>query len=197
VEFVVQGFHKGTVRPLPLPCLPELFADARPDFFLYLDVEIAIFHVQQHHVGTHFLRTQGRDTDRHLDELVEIVDGEFVGYVREVAPDRIFDHCVVRRNYKSRILQEQDQADRLKRGDRGFRQTTVEIIDQDDQRYLHRLKRFLEAVPEGLYFLRGRRFLLRIKQPRCRFLHFAGDFNSLFRRLGGFIATEESLSKPV
>ena len=103
-EFVVQRLHKCTVNAFTLPRLRELGADLRPDRFLYLRIEITVFNEEQHHVGSHFLRPQRRHSNRHLDELVEIIGDEFIVDALEVTAHGVLNHRIIGGDHESGVL---------------------------------------------------------------------------------------------
>ena len=103
------------------PRLGEAFAHSSPDPFLILLREIAVLDVQEHHVGPDLLRSKGRDTDGHLNELVEIARHQlFVGAL-EVPAYGVLNHGVVGRDNEGCVVEEQEQPDSLKSGDGGCR----------------------------------------------------------------------------
>jgi hypothetical protein len=78
-----------------------------------------------------FLCVERRDADRQLNQFVEIVRNQFVLDVAEVTFYGMLCHRVVSSDDKGRAFQEEKQTHRFKCGNRGFRQTAVQIIDED------------------------------------------------------------------
>jgi hypothetical protein len=98
-----------------------LGADSEPDFLLDVLGKRAVLDEQQHHIGAHLLRPQRRDTDRHLDQFVEVVGNQEVVFDPfEMPPHRVFDHVVVGRDHEGGVLQEEKEANGFQGGDRGL-----------------------------------------------------------------------------
>ncbi|MNE87356.1 hypothetical protein D3C80_1845510 [compost metagenome] len=94
------------------------------------------------------MRTQRWYTYRHLNKLVEVAGNQhIIGDTAEVPAHRVLDHFVVSCNDERRIAQEKKQPNGLKRGDRCFGQTAIQIVDQHNQRHAQVVQDGLEIIP--------------------------------------------------
>jgi predicted ATP-dependent serine protease len=62
-----------------------------------------------------------------------------------VSLHRVFDHSIVSGDHKCRILKEEKQSDRFKRGDCSLRKAPIEIVDKNDQGDTHLGKGVLDG----------------------------------------------------
>lgn len=111
------------------------------------------------------LSAERRNTDRDLYELIKIIGDEIIRHTFEVPADGMLYHCVIGGDHESSVLQEQEETDCFESGYRRLRKTTVEIIDQHNQRNTHLLQDGLEVVPQCINLFGRRCVLLWTKEP--------------------------------
>jgi hypothetical protein len=126
-------------------------------------------------------------------ELVEIVGYEVVIDAIEVPADGVLDHGVISRDDEGRILQEKEESYGFKSRDGRLGQTAIKIVDEHDERDLHRAERFLETLPKGVYLPWRRGFLLGRKKSRRCFLCFTCDFFRLAQGFRSHVSAEQLL----
>ncbi|KGD08482.1 hypothetical protein DO70_1145 [Burkholderia pseudomallei] len=99
----MQGFHKRSINTFPLPRLTQLCTHSCPNLFPNVSIELAVFHEQQHHVRSNFLRSEGRNSNWNLYQLVEIIrHQQFIWHALKMLPHRVLDHLIVGSNYERR-----------------------------------------------------------------------------------------------
>ena len=109
------------------------------------------------------------DSNRDLNQLIEVVRDECILYSLEVAADSVFDHRFVCGDDECCMWQKEQEPDCFKRRYRRFGQTTVQIVDQNDQSHLHCLQRLFEGVPQRLNLFRRRLYFFRPEQALAIF----------------------------
>lgn len=95
----------------------------------------------------------------------------------------MLDHGVVSCDDKGSVLEEQEQPNGFECGDRSLRQAPVEIVNQNDQSYLHGLQGFFERFPESMNLFGWGGFFLCCQQPASRLANLPGYFFGLSDRV--------------
>jgi hypothetical protein len=90
-----------------------------------------------------------------LDKLVEVVGRHVARDSRavEMHANRTTDELVVRGDNKCTAFEKQQKPDRFQRRDSRFRQTTIKIVYENNQRNLQLIQKLFESITERLNFV--------------------------------------------